>query len=209
LHLPAIAVNRDERGTAQGVAVRWMKLPRLFKQSPTESAANRLYARAIEQARQPAFYLISGVPDTPDGRFDMIALHVGLLLRRLRQDHQLTADFAQALFDLMFSDMDQNLREMGIGDIGVGKRIKAMAQAFYGRLAVYEAGLKNADDGELVAALGRNLYRNATPQEDQIAGVVAYMRREAAALDTCPLEQVMTAEFRFGPPPAGSSEGVT
>jgi cytochrome b pre-mRNA-processing protein 3 len=109
----------------------------------------------------------------------------------------------------MFSDMDQNLREMGIGDIGVGKRIKAMAQAFYGRLAVYEAGLKNADDRELAAALGRNLYRNATPQEDQIAGVVAYMRREAAALDTCPLEQVMTTEFRFGPPPAGSSDGVT
>lgn len=186
-----------------------MKLPRLFKGSPTEAAADRLYAQAIGQARQPAFYLVSGVPDTPDGRFDMIALHVGLLLRRLRQDHQLTADFAQALFDLMFSDMDQNLREMGIGDIGVGKRIKAMAQAFYGRLAVYEAGLKNADDVELVAALSRNLYRNATPQEDQIAGVVAYMRREAAALDICPLEEVMAAEFRFGPPPAGSSEGVT
>jgi cytochrome b pre-mRNA-processing protein 3 len=135
-------------------------------------------------------------------------LHVGLLLRRLRQDHQVTADFAQALFDLMFSDMDQNLREMGIGDIGVGKRIKAMAQAFYGRLAVYEAGLKNADDGELAAAVKRNLYRNASPQEDQIAGVVAYMRREAAALDSCRLEQVMAAEFRFGPPPADSSEGV-
>jgi cytochrome b pre-mRNA-processing protein 3 len=185
-----------------------MKLPHLFKESPVEAAANRLYERAIEQARQPAFYLNSGVPDTPDGRFDMIALHVGLLLRRLRQDHQLTGDYAQALFDLMFSDMDQNLREMGIGDIGVGKRIKAMAQAFYGRLAVYEAGLKNVDDGELIAALKRNLYRGARPQEDQIAGVVAYMRREAAALDSCRIEQVMTAEFRFGPPPASRPEGV-
>jgi cytochrome b pre-mRNA-processing protein 3 len=83
-----------------------------------------------------------------------------------------------------------------------------MAQAFYGRLAVYEAGLKNADDGELAAAVKRNLYRNASPQDDQIAGVVAYMRREAAALDSCRLEQVMTAEFRFGPPPADSSAGV-
>ena len=185
-----------------------MKLPRLFKKSPIEAAANKLYVRAIEQARQPAFYLNCGVPDTPDGRFDMIALHVGLLLRRLRQNHQLTADFAQALFDLMFSDMDQNLREMGIGDIGVGKRIKSMAQAFYGRLAVYEASLKNPDDGELVAGLKRNLYRNVSPQEGQIAGVVTYMRREAAALDTCEAEQVMAAEFRFGPPPTGDQEGV-
>ena len=185
-----------------------MKLPRFFKESPTESAANRLYARAIEQARHPAFYVNSGVPDTPDGRFDMIALHVGLLLRRLRQDHQLTEDLAQALFDLMFSDMDQNLREMGIGDIGVGKRIKSMAQAFYGRLAVYDAGLNNPDDGELAAGLKRNLYRNVSPQEDQIADVVAYMRRESAALDTCEVGRVMAAEFRFGPPPAGGQEGA-
>ncbi len=187
---------------------RSMKLPRLFKESPTEAAAKRLYVCVIDQARQPAFYLNSGVPDTPDGRFDMIALHVGLLLRRLRQDHQFTADFAQALFDLMFSDMDQNLREMGIGDIGVGKRIKAMAQAFYGRLAAYEAGLKNPDDGELVAGLKRNLYRKASPRESQIAGVAAYMRREAAALDSCEAEQVMAAEFRFGQPPTGDQEGV-
>jgi cytochrome b pre-mRNA-processing protein 3 len=186
-----------------------MKLPRLFKESPTEAAVNRLYALAIKQARDPAFYLNSGVPDTPDGRFDMIALHVGLLLQRLRQDHQRTADFAQALFDLMFSDMDQNLREMGIGDIGVSKRIKAMAQAFYGRLAVYEAGLKSAEDGELEAALRRNLYRNTSPQPNQIAGVVAYIRREAAALGTFGSDQVMAAEFRFGPPPMNDPGGAS
>jgi cytochrome b pre-mRNA-processing protein 3 len=186
-----------------------MKLPRLFKESPTEAGANRLYARAIEQARQPAFYLSSGVADTPDGRFDMIALHVGLLLRRLRRDRHITADFAQALFDLMFSDMDQNLREMGIGDIGVGKRIKAMAKAFYGRLAAYEAGLESAEDDELVAALKRNLYRKTSPREDQVAGIVAYMRREADALDSCGVERVMAAEFSFGPPPTVDPGGIT
>ena len=186
-----------------------MKLPRLFKEPPTKAAANRLYAYAIEQARHPAFYLNSGVPDTPDGRFDMIALHVSLVLRRLRQDHQRTADLAQALFDLMFADMDQNLREMGVGDIGVGKRVKAMAQAFYGRLAVYESGVEStADDGELAAALRRNLYRKTSPREDQVAGVVDYMRREAAVLDRLDIEQVMAAEFRFGPPPKDGSGDV-
>ncbi len=185
-----------------------MKLPRLFKESRIEAAVYKLYGRAVEQARQPAFYVDCGVPDTPDGRFDMIALHIGLLLRRLRPDHHLTADFAQALFDLMFSDMDQNLREMGIGDIGVGKRIKSMAQAFYGRLAVYDAGLKTPNDDELVAGLKRNLYRNVSPSGEQIAGVVAYMRREAAALANCEVEQVMAAEYRFGRPPTGDKEGV-
>ena len=184
-----------------------MKLPRLFKESAADVAANRLYVRAVEQARHPGFYLESGVPDTPDGRFDMIALHVGLLLRRLRKDRQRSADVAQALFDLMFSDMDQNLREMGIGDIGVGKRIKSMAQAFYGRLSAYEAGFESADDGMLVAALQRNLYRKTSPREDQVAGVAAYMRREAAALDSLRVEQVVEGALKFGPPPKGGAEG--
>ena len=184
-----------------------MRLTHLFKEPQTVTIAHRLYATAVEQARHPAFYLGSGVPDTPDGRFDMIAVHVALLLRRLRKDHAVAAEVAQALFDLMFADMDQNLREMGIGDIGVGKRVKAMAQAFYGRLSAYDSGLDSAEDGKLTAALKRNLYRKTAPCDAAVAALAAYVRREAEALDALGLDQVMRDGWRFGPPPGLGGDG--
>ena len=95
----------------------------------------------------------------------------------------LLAEVAQALFDLMFADMDQNLREMGVGDIGVGKRVKAMAQAFYGRLASYGDGLDHSQGDSLNSALQRNLFRKATPTDCQVSAVAAYVRREASFLD--------------------------
>ena len=89
----------------------------------------------------------------------MIVAHVILVLRRLRDAHSQTGKLAQALFDLMLADMDQDLREMGVGDLAVGKRVKGMAMAFYGRLAAYGAALRDDDAAALQAALSRNLYR--------------------------------------------------
>ncbi|TVR98717.1 MAG: hypothetical protein EA406_06015 [Rhodospirillales bacterium] len=176
---------------------------RNFRPSPEEEAARRLYVAAVQQARQPAFYLSCGVPDTPDGRFDMIVIHVALLMRRLKQDHPATALLSQALFDLMFADMDQNLREMGVGDVSVGGRIKAMAKGFYGRLAAYDLGLGgNAPDGALEGALRRNLYRKSTPEVDLVVAVADYMRREAGALATLATDTITRGDVRFGPPPA-------
>ncbi len=180
----------------------------LFK-SPNrhEEQARCLYASVVAQARQPDFYLEGGVPDTPDGRFDLILLHAFLVLHRLKDDHHETADLGQAVFDLMFVDMDQSLREMGIGDVGVSMRIKGMAKAFYGRVAAYEAGLQADDDAEMQAALQRNLYRKATPSPGQLASLAAYLVRESAAISALPIEGIRAGEIKFGPPPEfGSAE---
>lgn len=126
-----------------------------------EQIAHDLYLAVINQARLPAFYLEYGVPDTLDGRFDLIVLHAALVMRRLRAagegDAAEAKEVAQALFDLMFADMDQNLREIGVTDTSVGKRVKQMVRAFYGRAAAYEEAL-NAGGAGLAEALRRNLY---------------------------------------------------
>ena len=182
-----------------------MKLFGLFGAKRFEKAAHKIYFSLVEQARQPGFYLSCGAPDTVDGRFDMIVLHAFLLLRRLKKDHEKTAELAQELFDRMFADMDQNLREMGVGDLGVGKRIKGMAEAFYGRAAAYEAGL-GANDGTLAEALRRNLYRKTEPDAGQLAAMAAYMRDVAARLDGAGINGLMAGNVVFGPAPAPPAE---
>src|SRR6202042_1273633 len=100
------------------------------------------YNICVAQARSPEFYSVLGVPDTVDGRFDLLVLHVALVMRKLGPE----ADIKQQLFDLMFADMDQSLREMGVGDMSIGKRIKPMIAAFYGRAQAYERALVEGDE---------------------------------------------------------------
>lgn len=162
-----------------------MILDGLFRRSRWGAAADALYLAAVQQARRPGFYTRLGAPDTVDGRFDMIALHVFLLLRRLRGEGKDGAALAQKLFDVMFDYMDQDLREMGVGDLSVGKKIKAMASAVYGRIAAYEPGLdKGGAVGEtqLVEALRRNLYSARDPHEDDVRGLASYVVAQAASL---------------------------
>lgn len=185
----------------QGLVTQLMRFPRLFKDSDVRAAAHGIYCRLVEQARLPAFYVACGVEDTPDGRFDMIAVHATLILRRLKRDGDATADLAQEIFDVMFADMDQNLREMGVGDIGVGKRVKGMAQGFYGRLAAYDAGLRALHNDDLVSALRRNLFRKSTPTDSQVAAIAEYIRREAASMDAQATAAFMNGSVSFGPPP--------
>ena len=126
-----------------------------------DDVAHALYLIAVAQARQPLFYAEHGVPDSVDGRFDLIVMHVFLLLRPLSKlaeqdgDVELQAragNISQALFDTMFGDMDRSLREMGVSDIAVGKRVKHMAKAFYGRVAAYDEGLAGRAIGRGLAA---------------------------------------------------------
>lgn len=154
-------------------------LTRLVHPLNVERSARLLYARIVQQARRTEFYTAHDVPDTLDGRFEMIALHTFLVLHRLKRMG--AEPLAQALFDVLFLDMDENLREMGVGDLSVGKRVKQMIRAFYGRIAAYEAGLEAAP-GALEAALERNLYGTVRPSPEALAGMAAYLRREAAAL---------------------------
>ena len=110
-----------------------------------------LYAALMAQARRPDFYRDYGVPDTLDGRFDLLVLHVVLLLRRLRED-EVTRALAQDVFDVFFRELDRALREMGVGDLGVPRRVKTMAEVFYGRARAYDAALASGDPGALERA---------------------------------------------------------
>src|SRR3954454_20479676 len=103
-----------------------MALTRIFRPHPRRDAAHRLYAALVAAARRPGFFTEGGVPDTLDGRFELIALHAVLVLRRLNRERE-AQDLAQELFDTMFADLDRALREMGVGDLGVGSRVKRMA----------------------------------------------------------------------------------
>lgn len=162
-------------------------------------SAAKLYTAAVRQARQPSFYLDLDVPDTADGRYDMIALHVYLLLRRIKHLPEAGQTLGQALFDHMFTDLDRNLREMGVGDLGVGRQVKAMAAAFYGRVAAYDAGLAESD-AALAQALARNLYRNVRPTEQTIDAMTRYVRAAAAALDQAPADDLLQGKVDFGTP---------
>jgi cytochrome b pre-mRNA-processing protein 3 len=174
---------------------------RLLRRRRNQASADALYVALVEQARAPVFYAVLGVPDTVDGRFDMIALHAFLLLHRLRGEPTAT-DLAQSVFDLMFDDMDRNLREMGVGDLSVGKRIKTMASAFYGRIAAYDAALAVDDPDVLEDALRRNLFRGSTPGGEQLAAMATYMRDQAASLADQPLDRLLAGEVAFTLPQA-------
>ncbi|MGE0096444.1 MAG: ubiquinol-cytochrome C chaperone family protein [Alphaproteobacteria bacterium] len=164
-----------------------------------ERKAEALYHQIVQQARKPEFYLAGGVPDTVAGRFDLIALHAFLAMRRLKAAKQQGAGIAQALFDIMFADMDRNLREMGIGDLGVGRRVKAMAKGFYGRVHAYEVALAAAAPEALIEALGRNLYAGEPVDAARMAAMADYLRREAKAGEA--RTDVLDGRLPFGPPP--------
>ena len=154
---------------------------------------------AVEQARQPRFYTEMGVPDTVDGRFDMIALHVFLVLRRLKPENARSKATAQALFDTMFDDMDRGLRELGAGDLGVGRRVKVMAKAFYGRIAAYDQGLLS-DDENLDEAVLRNIFRGEQGSRDRARLVASYIREQAASLKDQSLDALLSGRVRFDNP---------
>ncbi len=149
-------------------------------------AGYALYGAAVAAARDPFLYGTLGVPDTLDGRFDMVGLHVFLVIRRLSAAPSPGPALGQAVFDAMFSDMDVNLREMGVGDLSVGRKNRAMWEAFHGRSAAYQAALASGDTAALAAALARNVWRGAAiPVPDGLSADLALARvavAQAAAL---------------------------
>jgi cytochrome b pre-mRNA-processing protein 3 len=171
----------------------------LFEGSRGRRAAEALYGSAVAQARLVDFYGESGVPDTVDGRFDMIVLHVFLVLHRLKEGDAKTADTAQALFDAMFADMDRGLREMGAGDLGVGRRVKVMAKAFYGRVAAYERGLAEGGDA-LAAAVLRNIFRGDPAKDAAASRLASYMYGQVTALERQPFDALLEGRVVFAEP---------
>lgn len=188
-----VSVNLPERtcGTK-------MLLKRWFADNGERQSARDIYAAVVAQARNPAFYEHFGVPDTVDGRFELVCLHAFLVMRRLKTEPKATKT-AQALFDTMFAELDYGLREMGAGDLGVGRRVKTMAKAFYGRISAYDAGLAAGREG-LENALGRNVYRTSAPQRDEISRLANYVSRADALLRSRDLDRILSGDVGFEDP---------
>jgi cytochrome b pre-mRNA-processing protein 3 len=155
---------------------------KLFRSSPRRSIGD-LYGAIVAQARLPAFYSGYGVPDTVEGRFDLIVLHLVLVLAQTGQQAKpdegaaraIGREIGQGLFDEFCRDLDDNLREMGVGDLAVPKRMRGFAEAFYGRQAAYLAALAAPDRRELENALARNIFNGVTTGGGP-ARLAAYMR---------------------------------
>ncbi len=164
-----------------------------------------VYGMIVAQARSPVFYRDYRVPDTVSGRFDMIVLHLVLVLRRLRQmqpQGNLPA-FGQQIFDRFCRDMDDNFREMGIGDLAVPKEMKRVAEAFYGRAGAYQAAVGADDRTALALIVARNVFgaEDVPPGARRLA---AYMEEAARRLDA---QNPSGGQVEF-PDPAGVPEAV-
>ena len=186
-----------------------------FRRNPHSRSIHALYGMIVAQARAPAFYTGYGVPDTVQGRFDLIVLHLVLVLARLGRDHEprlgsgrhaepnrgrsLERALGQGLFDAFCRDLDDNLREMGVGDLAVPREMRRFGEAFYGRQAAYREALAAADDRELEKALARNIF-GAAGIGDGAARLARYARAAAKLLDTVEEDAIVAGQLVFPNP---------
>jgi cytochrome b pre-mRNA-processing protein 3 len=171
-------------------------------QGSTKQAAGKLFDRLVAQSRARVFYEQLGVPDTVDGRFDMVALHTFLIFQRLRGQGDGAALLSQALYDTLIRDLEASLRQLGAGDVGVGKRIRIMTEALQGRIKAYETALAG-NPLELEGALRRNVYGTTEPQIDAVRAMADYLRRGKDLADRQPVDRIQRGVFEFPTPPAG------
>jgi cytochrome b pre-mRNA-processing protein 3 len=158
-----------------------------FARRPNRQVSDALYDRIVASARQPRFYSDWGVDDTPLGRFEMLSLHMVLFLERARGGDQAMRDLAQDVTDEFFKDVEHSLRELGIGDIGVPKRMKKLAKMFYGRAEAYRSALVAGDEPALAEALARNVrpggepWDGSAPLAGYLFGALTSLREQADA----------------------------
>ena len=176
----------------------------LFRRNPLRETTSLAYQHVVEHARRAVFFIQCGVPDTIDGRFELICLHAFLYLHRLKSEGDAGQALGQSFFDLMFADFDRSLRELGTGDLSVGREVKQMAQAFYGRIKAYEQGL-DGREAELRASLTRNLFGTATPTDAQVETMAHYLRDEVARLGAQPAAELLAGTVTFGLPRQGAA----
>jgi cytochrome b pre-mRNA-processing protein 3 len=172
---------------------RWIKHKALRRKN-----AKELYQAALTQSRQAGFYANMGVADTMDGRFDMLCVHIILIVERLNGLGRDGAKLGQAVFDAMFKRMDLDLREMGIGDLGVPKHMKKMMKAFNGRRQAYYEAMEKQDIIALENAVAKNIFRlpegDAPPQAKAMAGYILHARN---GLMAATLQDFEAARIRF------------
>jgi len=178
-----------------------MKFP-LFRRRTRSDTISTLYGTIVAQARLPCFYREYRVPDTVNGRLDLLVLHLALVLDRLADESQLR-ELGQALFDHFCTDMDRNLREMGIGDLSVPKHMQRVGEAFYGRARAYRAGLARDGQQALVEALERNIYgQEGAANRAAAARLAVYMRGTVGELRVQPSSEVLAGRLTMPDPTA-------
>lgn len=186
-------------------ARRWLR--RLWPDNASQirrAAARQLYRDLVNQARMPVFYRALGVPDTPEGRFEMVGLHVALLVRRLRAGGTPGRALAQELFDLMFADMDESLRHLGIGELSVGKQIKRLAGQFYARLGALDRALAAVPAAPLAPTLRTNVYHGGrAPAARQLDALVGYVVAAEHGLRGQAVEDLLAGRARWQAPENG------
>lgn len=157
----------------------------------------RQYALLTASARQPALYADLGVPDTVMGRFEMLTLVLILYFRRTRSSARSGQEIAQEIIDAFFEDVDHSIRELGVGDVGVPKRMKKLAGMFYGRLESYSAALEIRDAAALALALERNIFPETPVVPDRMVGLAAYALQVEQALAQAPEDVIETGNLGF------------
>jgi cytochrome b pre-mRNA-processing protein 3 len=161
----------------------------------------------VAQARAAPFYQIYGVPDTVNGRFEMVVLHTVLVLRRLESEPVAVRALGQALFDGFCRDMDGSLREMGVGDLAVPAKMRKIGEAFYGRQSAYAAALDAPDPAALIGALARNVFGAPTGTDLGAARLARYVRAAAGQLAEQDGQALSGAQLTFPDPEALPVEG--
>ena len=156
---------------------------RWYRPTPRSPSITRLYGAIVAQARAPAFYQIYHVPDTVNGRLEMILLHLVLVLRRLDDGNAASRELGHCLFDEFCGDMDASMREMGVGDLAVPQKMRRIGDAFYARQAAYARALMDGDTGRLAGLLHRNVFGRAT-QPDGAERLATYSREAVHLLAT-------------------------
>jgi cytochrome b pre-mRNA-processing protein 3 len=168
-------------------------LNRLFRPRPAKVAGEALYAALVAQARQTAFYTQLGVADRIDARFELYTLHLVLLLHRLKEQGPQAQETSEVLFETFVSALDDTLRELGVGDLSVPKKMRRLGESLFGRIKSYDEALAALPDQEPLAALiGRTVY---SEREDAPAGeLAAYVVEAQSSLAALPLEAVLRGE---------------
>lgn len=178
---------------------------RFFRRNDGSETIQRLYGAIVAQSRDPVLYTDFGVPDTIEGRFEMILVHAFLLLHRLKDEDGERRALGQGVFDAFCTDMDANLREMGVGDLTVPKKMKKVAEAFYGRVGAYDAPVDAGQADVLAEAVLRNVYGSNADRTLQATALAAYMIRAAGDLKAVPFETLAAGDFPLAAPAAISS----
>lgn len=179
---------------------------RLFKRSRENAAiARAVYGTIVAQARQPALYADFGVADTVDGRFDMVVLHLVLAMERLRRAGAAGGGLAQAVFDAFLTDMDRTLRESGVGDLSVPRKMKTLGESFYGRWQAYIEPLQSGDRQRLVEAVGRNVFPGVA-DPDGAGRLADYALRVRTGLDGIGDASLIAGQLTF--PDVATADGV-